>query len=107
MKAHVAALEDLMIMKLMTKNREKDLVDIVSLLFDRWKYLDMEKLSQKCASAGLSRHISDSALDLVGKIRKRTFGKTWLDFTGKKMTQKEERQIARNLIEIVEKVKSS
>ncbi len=91
----------------MTKNREKDLVDIVSLLFDRWKNLDLEKLSQKCASAGLSRHISDNALDMVEKIRKGTFRKIWLDFTGKKMTQKEERQIVKNLIEMAEKVKSS
>lgn len=106
-KASVVALEDLMIMKLMTRNRGKDLVDIISLLFDQWKNLDLEKLSQNCASSGLSRHISDSALDLVGKIRKGTFRKTWLDFTGKKMTQKEEQQIAKNLIEMAEKVKSS
>ncbi len=106
-KASVVALEDLMIMKLMTKNREKDLIDIVSLLFDQWKNIDLEKLSQNCASSGLSRHISDSVLDLVGKIRKGTFRKIWLDYTGKKMTMKEEQQIAKNLIEIAEKVKSS
>ncbi len=106
-KASVVSLEDLMIMKLMTKNREKDLVDLISLLLDQWKSLDLRKLSGNCAVAGLSRHISDSALELAGKIRKRTFRKVWLGYTGKKMTIKEEQQIAKNLIEIAEKVKSS
>ncbi len=106
-KAPVVTLEDLIIMKLMTKNREKDLVDIVSLIFDRWKNLDLEKLSQNCASTGLSRHISDSALELAGKIRKGTFKKIWVDYTGKKMTRQEEQQTAKNLIKIAGSLKSS
>jgi len=104
-KAPVVALEDLMIMKLMTKTREKDWVDIISLIIDQWKNLDLEKLSKCCAAAGLSRHISDSAFELAGKIRKRTFRKIWLDFTGRKMTMKEEQQAAKNLIEIAKMIK--
>lgn len=104
-KASVVALEDLMIMKLMTKTREKDWVDIISLIMDQWKNLDLEKLSKRCAAAGLSRHISDSAFDLAGKIRTGNFRKIWLDWTGRKMTKKEEHQIARNLIELAEKAK--
>jgi hypothetical protein len=83
------------------------LVDIVSLIFDQWKNLDLEKLSQNCASTGLSRHISDSALELAGKIRKGTFKKIWADYTGKKMTRQEEQQIAKNLIKIAGNLKSS
>jgi hypothetical protein len=105
-KAPVIALEDLIIMKLTTKNREKDWVDIVSLLFDQWENLDLKGLSKRCASAGLSRHISESVLDLAGKIRKGTFRKIWLDFTGRKMTMKEEQQVAKNLIEIAKMIKS-
>lgn len=104
-KAPVVTLEDLIIMKLMTKNREKDWIDVVSLLFDQWKNLDFEKLSQRCTKIGLSRHISDSALGLAGKIRKGIFRKIWLDFTGKRMTQKEEQQTAKNLIMVAEKLR--
>ena len=94
-----------MIMKLMTKTREKDRVDIISLIIDQWKNLDLEKLSKCCAAAGLSRHISDSAFELAGKIRKRTFRKIWLDFTGRKMTMKEEQQAAKNLVEVAKMIK--
>lgn len=105
-KAPAVALEDLLIMKLMTKTREKDWVDIISLVIDQWKNLDLEKLSKRCATAGLSRHISDSAFDLAGKIKTGSFRKIWLNFTGRKMTQKEEHEIARNLIELAEKAKT-
>ncbi len=104
-KAPVVALEDLMIMKLMTKTREKDWVDIVSLIIDQWKNIDLEKLSKRCATTGLSRHISDSAFNLAGKIKIGNFRKIWLDWTGRKMTQKEEHQIAKSLIEMAEKIK--
>jgi hypothetical protein len=104
-KASVVALEDLLIMKLMTKTREKDRVDIISLIIDQWKNLDLEKLSKCCAAAGLSRHISDSAFELAGIIRKGTFRKIWLDFTGRKMTMKEEQQAAKNLVEVAKMIK--
>ncbi len=99
-KASVASLEDLIILKLMTRGRERDVIDIISLLIDRWNNLDLEKLAIKCSRSNLSRHIRDQALGIVALIRSGEARKIWLSITGQRLMRKTETELIRHLREI-------
>ena len=91
--APVVSLEDLLLMKLMPRNREKDGLDVISLLLDCGDDLDVGRFSQKCAQANLSDHIRKSALAIVGKIRTGTLPRAWMNASGRRLLRKEENRI--------------
>lgn len=99
-KAFVVPLEDLVIVKLMTRGREKDMVDLISLITDRWDKLDLKKFSSKCTKADLSRHVKEQVLNLVGLIRTGEARKIWLSITGRRLIRKTEADLIRHLREM-------
>ena len=101
-KAPVVSLEDLMILKLMTRGRDKDEVDLISLLTDRWGDLDPAKMAGKCRGAGLSKHIREGALNLMALIRSGRARKTWLSWTGQALMRKTETELIRHLRQMEE-----
>lgn len=99
-KAHVTPLEDLVIFKLMTRGRDKDIVDVISLIIDRWNDLDLEEFTMKCSRAGLGRHIREQALGIIGLIRTGEARKVWLSITGQRLMRKTETELIKHLREI-------
>ena len=99
-KAFVVPLEDLVILKLMTRGREKDTIDLISLIADRWDKLDLKKFSSKCSKADLSRHVSEQVLNLIGLIRIGEARKIWLSITGRRLIRKTETDLIRHLREM-------
>jgi hypothetical protein len=99
-KAFIAPLEDLVIVKLMTRGREKDMVDLISLITDRWDKLDLQKFSSKCSKADLSRHVREQVLNLIGLIRTGEARKIWPSITGRRLIRKTETDLIRHLREM-------
>lgn len=99
-KVFVAPLEDLVILKLMTRGREKDMIDLISLITDRCDKLDPKKFSSKCSKADLSRHVREQVLNLIGLIRTGEARKIWLSITGRRLIRKTETDLIRHLREM-------
>lgn len=104
-KAPAVSLESLVILKLMTKGREKDWVDLISLFTDQWSSLNLRKVCGNCSEAGLSRHIRDQALHLVGILRTGGARKTWLSWTGQRLTGKKETELIKHLKQLADSLK--
>ena len=96
-KAHVISLEELLILKLMTKRRDKDMVDIISLAIDREKEINHKLFVENCSKRSLNRHIRDNILSLIGVIRSGEMKKVWLSMTGRRLMRKTEIEIVRLL----------
>lgn len=93
----VASLEDILILKMMPIGRDKDRVDIVSMLIDKGGVVDVEKIALKCSETSLSRHIREQIRRLVGFIRKGETRKEWLKLTGQRLTALTETNIIKQL----------
>ncbi len=99
-KTSVASLEDLVALKLMTRGREKDIVDVISLLIDRWDEINLKRFSSKCSKAGLNRHLRNQIFNLIGLIRTGESGKIWLKITGQRLMRKTETHLIKSLKEL-------
>jgi len=101
-KAMVIPLEDLMILKLMTRGREKDIVDIISLLTERGDEVNINNFTGKCLRAGLGRHIRNHILELIGQIRNGSARKIWVSLTGQRLMGKTEMDLVKLLKKLSE-----
>lgn len=99
-KGFVASLEDLLILKLMTQGRERDIVDIISLLIDKYDNLDLKKFSLKCSGQELSRHIKEHVLKIIALIRTHELSKIWFRVTGQRLMRKTETELIKKLKEM-------
>lgn len=103
-KAHVISLEELLILKLMTRKRDKDIVDIIALLIDRGDKIKTYNFVKNVQRVNLSRHVRDSLLSLIGQIRTRDVGKIWFSITGRRLMRKTEHEITKRLRNLEEKL---
>lgn len=95
--APAVSFEDLLIMKLMTRTRGKDRIDVVSLLLDRGSSVDIEKISKRCGLAGLSAHIRKNVQEFIGGIRTQDITREWERASGRRLLRKEETSIIKLL----------
>lgn len=95
--APVVLLEDLLILKLMMRDREKDYIDIVSLLFDCGNSVDIDEISRRCEAAGLSGHIRARVQDFMGKLRTGIIRRSWEKASGARLQAKDETKIRKLL----------
>lgn len=93
----VASVEDLLILKLMTKGRERDIVDVISLLIDRYDYLDLRKFSLKCLKHDLDKHIKNRIFRIIALIRTHELSRVWFGITGQKLMRKTESELINKL----------
>lgn len=100
--APAVPLEDLLIMKLMTRNREKDRIDVVSLLLDCGSSVDAGKISKKCGLAGISAHVRRNVQGFIGGLRKGDIRREWERASGRPLLRKEETEAIR-LLKALEK----
>lgn len=96
-KAYIISLEELIILKLMTKRRDKDIVDTIALLIDRGKEIDLRFFAENCSKRNLNRHIRDNILSLIGVIRRGEMKRVWLSITGRRLMRRTETEIVRLL----------
>jgi len=102
LKAAVVDLETLIILKIMPVGRDKDAVDLLSLLRDKRKDIDPEALTQRTKAAGLTGHLMERIRDYAKRLREDELDKVWFDTTATRLPFTEKREIAKFFAKLVE-----
>jgi hypothetical protein len=95
LKAPIAELETLIILKSMPRDRNKDAVDLLALLRDKRNVINLTTLTQKAKSADLTLHLLDRIRDYAGSLRDGELDKVWFEMTGTRLPFTEKREIGR------------
>jgi len=103
LKAAVVDLETLVILKTMPVGRDKDAVDLLSLLRDKRKEIDLEVLAQRIKAAGLNMHLLERIRDYAKRLREDELDKVWFDMTATRLPFTEKREIAKLFAKLVER----
>jgi len=102
LKAAVVELETLIILKTMPVGRNKDAVDLLSLLRDRRKDVDLELLSRRAKAASLTVHLLERIRDYAKRLGGDELDKIWFDMTGSRFPYTEKREITKFLAKLAE-----
>ncbi len=84
----VVSIEELIILKLMMKAREKDVVDLIGLFKDKMEEINVKTFADSCRSARVDEHISSQILNFIGIIRKGDAARYWFKLTGSRLDTK-------------------
>lgn len=101
-KASVAELETLIVLKTMPIRRGKDAVDLLSLLRDKRHELNLPTLAQRAKSAGLTAHLLERIRDYAKRLRDGELDKLWFEMTGTRLPFTEKREIGRFFSELAD-----
>lgn len=103
----VISIEELLILKLMTRGREKDITDIVSLLTDKMQEIKVSQIADCCRKAGLEEHITSRSREFIIDIRNGEVKKIWENLTGRRLAWKTEQEMAKFLKKLLDFLKKS
>ena len=79
----------------MPVGRNKDALDLLSLLRDKRREIDLELLAQRAKSADLTEHLLERIRDYAKRLRDDELDKIRFDMTGTRFPFTEKREIAR------------
>lgn len=100
-KAPIVNLNTLLILKSMPKGRpEKDAIDIISLILDQSKDIDISDIVKKCKETNMTDHILSQIQDFAKKLNEGEMGRIWSDITGTNMTGMQRRNLQKFLREL-------
>jgi len=102
LKAAVVDLETLIILKTMPVGRDKDVVDLLSLLRDKREDIDPEALAQRTKAAGLTGHLMERIRDYAKRLREDELDKVWFDITATRLPFLEKRKMAKFFAKLAE-----
>jgi predicted nucleotidyltransferase len=97
LRATVVELETLIILKTMPVGRDKDAVDLLSLLQDKRKELRLDVIVDRAKSAGLTKHLLERIRDYAERLRQDELDVVWFNMTGTRLPFTEKREIGRFL----------
>ena len=103
----IISLEELLLLKLMTKGRDKDITDIVSLLMDKRGEINIKQFIKCCEKARLKDHISERVSDFIINVRNGDTRKTWEQMTGRRLAWKDEQETAGFLKRLLKTIQSA
>lgn len=95
LRATVVELETLIILKTMPVGRDKDAVDLLSLLRDKRKELSLDVIADRAKSAGLTNHLLERIRDYAERLRDDELDRLWFGMTGTRLPFTEKREISR------------
>lgn len=93
LKAAVVELETLIVLKLMTVGRDKDAVDLISLLRDNRNEVDPDLLAQRVAASGLTEHMLSRIRDYARRLKTGELDEVWFGVTASRFPRTEKREI--------------
>jgi predicted nucleotidyltransferase len=93
LKAAVIDLETLVVLKSMTVGRQKDQIDLLSLLRDKRDEIDLTLVAQRARSAGLDEHLLDRIRDYATRLRDGELDRVWFSVTGARTSYVEKRDM--------------
>lgn len=88
-------LETLIVLKTMPIRRDKDAVDLISLLRDKRKELNLKAVAERSKSAGLTDHMLDRIRDYARRLRENDLDRVWFHMTATRLPFTEKREIGR------------
>lgn len=106
LKAAVVELETLIILKIMPMRRDKDAVDLISLLRDRRKGLNLETVADRAESAGLTDHLLERVRDYAKRLRENDLDRVWFGTTATRLTFSEKREIGQVFSNLANQLRS-
>jgi len=102
LKVAVLDLETLVLLKSMTVGRQKDQIDLLSLLRDKRDEIDLALVAQRARSAGLDQHLLNRARDYATRLRDGELDRVWFSVTGARLSYVEKRDIHAFLARLAE-----
>jgi predicted nucleotidyltransferase len=106
LRAAVVELETLIILKTMPVGRDKDAVDLLSLLRDRREELRLAVIAERAESAGLTNHLLERIRDYAERLRKGELDSVWFSATGTRLPFTDKREIGRLFAKLTEQFRS-
>ena len=91
LKAAIVELETLIVLKTITLGRDKDVVDLLSLLRDKRNDLNLNTLVQRAVAAALAEHLLERIRDYAKRLRDDELDRIWFEITGTKLPYTEKR----------------
>jgi hypothetical protein len=104
-KAPVVDLETILILKLIPIGRDKDAVDIISLITERSKDVDLELMKEIATETNLGIHILDRTRDYSARIRRGELDRIWIEMTGARLSFVQKRELLRFLAKLADKLR--
>ena len=102
LKAAVVDLDTLIVLKTMPVGRNKDAVDLLSLLRDQRKEIDLNVLVQRAEDAKLTEHLLGRIRDYAKRLRDDELDKVWFDMTATRLPHTEKREIGKFFAKLAE-----
>ena len=102
LKAAVVDLDTLIVLKTMPVGRNKDAVDLLSLLRDQRKEIHLNVLVQRAEDAKLTEHLLGRIRDYAKRLRDDELDKVWFDVTAARLPHTEKREIAKFFAKLAE-----
>ncbi len=101
-KAPVVDFETILILKLIPMGRDKDGVDIISLITDRSNDVDLEYMEKIAIEANLGLHLLDRIRDFAVRIRRGDLDRIWTSMTGARLSFVQKRELLQFLTRLAD-----
>jgi len=101
LKAPVVDLDTLLLLKLMPVGRQKDAVDMLSLLLDKGDEINLMLLAERSEATGLRSHLLNQAREYARRLREGELDMIWFDVTASRLLHAEKRQMAKFFAKLV------
>ncbi len=88
-KASVAPLEDMILLKLMTE-RPRDRFDAMAMIIDSFGRMDLPRFARICKESGLDSHIIGRLESVLADAKRGFARKLWREWTGKEFIREQE-----------------
>ena len=97
LKAPVIDIETLFVLKFIPVGRDKDAVDLISLILDTGEQVDLESIAEKVKMANLGSHLLERVRDFAKRLRMGELDKVWVGMTASRLSHVQNREISRFL----------
>ena len=97
LKAPVIDIETLLVLKFIPVGRDKDAVDLISLILDTGEQVDLESIAEKVKMADLGSHLLERVRDFAKRLRMGELDKVWVGMTASRLSHVQNREISRFL----------
>jgi hypothetical protein len=106
-KAPIVDLETILILKFIPRGRDKDAVDLISLIADRGKDVDFRLMAKFATEANLSVHLLDRVRDYATRVKKGELDKIWSGMTGARLSFVQKRELLQFLRRLADQLRSA
>jgi hypothetical protein len=93
LRASVVDLETLIVLKTMTVGRDKDTMDLLSLLRDRRDDIDIMVVAERARAADLVAHLLDRIRDYARRLREGELDEVWFNVTATRLPHIEKQEM--------------